>query len=52
MCLINDFQVECGDGYVKHGDKYRCRDCGNTVITGFGEPWLPKHRRRESCQDS
>jgi len=38
ICLINDFQVECGNGYVKYGDKYRCRDCGNTIITGFGNP--------------
>ena len=43
-CIKNDYQVECGDGYVKNGDKYRCAECGNVVIVGFGKPWKSQHK--------
>lgn len=43
-CIKNDYQIECGHGYVKNGDKYRCVECGNVVIVGFGDLWRPSNK--------
>jgi|19_taG_2_1085344.scaffolds.fasta_scaffold26739_2 hypothetical protein len=39
-CDKNEVEIDCGHGYVKSGDRYRCVTCGITVITGFGKTYL------------
>ena len=36
-CEKNEVFVDCGNGYVKSGDRFRCRRCGAGVIVGFGK---------------
>ena len=33
----NGIVVQAGYG-VREGDRYKCRQCGDEVISGFGEP--------------
>ena len=37
ICEKNGGDVDCGNGYVKSGDRFRCSQCGAGVIVGFGK---------------
>lgn len=39
LCLKNEVRVDCGNGYVKSGDKYACPKCKMSVVVGFGDMW-------------
>ena len=36
-CEKNEVSVDCGNGYVKSGDRFRCSRCKAGVIVGFGK---------------
>ena len=36
-CEKNEVFVDCGHGYVKSGDLFRCHQCWAGVIVGFGK---------------
>ena len=36
-CEKNEVDVDCGNGYVKSGDRFRCSRCKAGVIVGFGK---------------
>lgn len=38
-CDKNEVEVDIGEGFVKSGDRYKCHECGATVIVGFGLPY-------------
>jgi hypothetical protein len=37
ICEKNEVFVDCGHGYVKSGDRFRCSRCKAGVIVGFGK---------------
>ena len=37
ICEKNEVDVDCGNGYVKSGDRFRCSQWGAGVIVGFGK---------------
>ena len=36
-CDENEVFIDCGNGYVKSGDRFRCSRCQAGVIVGFGK---------------
>lgn len=41
-CIENGFKIRYSSGRIQTGDRYTCPTCGNSVVIGFGQPYIEK----------